>query len=109
VQAAEKQAVMVSILTTIPVVIGLLGAAIVLPWDRTIITDPFIRNTAPTEDTGPIDVPEYTRRTVYFPSHGLQLEGWLYIPKVRFKYKTCNHNLQSNQYASTYAAIGAWF
>lgn len=73
---------MVSIAALLPIVIGLFGAAIVFPWDKTIITEPLSRNTTATENCGPINGPEYSRRTVFFPSKGLQLEGWLYIPKV---------------------------
>lgn len=73
---------MFSIMTSVPILMGLIGAGIVLPWDKTVTDEPLIRNTTATENCGPIDVPEYSRRTVYFPSHGLQLEGWLYLPKV---------------------------
>lgn len=73
---------MVSIAALIPIVIGLFGAAIVIPWDKTIITEPLPRNTTATENCGPINDPKYSRRTVFFPCKGLQLEGWLYTPKV---------------------------
>lgn len=73
---------MVPVLASLPAVIALLGAAIVIPWDKTINTEPFPRNTTATENCGPIDDLQYSRRTVYFPSKGLQLEGWLYLPKV---------------------------
>ncbi|CAL8463633.1 g3167 [Coccomyxa elongata] len=72
---------MVSIAALIPIVIGLFGAAIVIPWDKTIITEPLPRNTTATENCGLINDPKYRRRTVFFPSKGLQLEGWLYTPK----------------------------
>ena len=73
---------MVSVLALLPAVIALLGAAIVVPWDKTISTEPLLRNTTATENCGPIDDSQYSRRTVYFPSNDLQLEGWLYLPKV---------------------------
>jgi hypothetical protein len=73
---------MVPVLALLPAVIALLGAAIVIPWDKTLNTEPFPRNTTATENCGPIDDLQYSRRTVYFPSKGLQLEGWLYLPKV---------------------------
>lgn len=71
-----------SILALASAVIGLLGAAIVLPWDKTVITEPFPRNTTATENCGAIDTDKYMRRDIYFPSKGLKLEGWLYLPKV---------------------------
>lgn len=73
---------MVSIAALLPIVIALFGAAIVIPWDKTIITEPLPRNTTATENCGPKNDPKYSRRTVFLPSKGLQLEGWLYTPKV---------------------------
>jgi hypothetical protein len=61
---------------------ALLGAAVVLPWEPAIISEPFVRDVSNTANTAPQDEPEFARRTVYFPSQGTRLEGWLYLPKV---------------------------
>ena len=73
---------MASVFGLIPVVVLFLAALIVLPWDKTIITEPFVWDAAPTPSTADVNTPEFSRRTVHFPSHGLQLEGWLYSPKA---------------------------
>ena len=73
---------MASFIALIPLVVLILAALIVIPWDKTIITEPFVWDAAPTPSTADVDRPEFTRRTVHFPSHGLQLEGWLYTPKA---------------------------
>jgi hypothetical protein len=61
----------------------LVGAAIVLPWDIALIPGPVPRINLQTENTGPLDEPNYTRESVLFPSveQGLQLEAWVYRPK----------------------------
>ena len=63
-------------------VVALLGAAIVLPWDSSIIREPLVRDTSHTESSTPQDRPGYSRRTVFFPSQGVNMEAWLYLPKV---------------------------
>lgn len=73
---------MASLVAVVPVGIAFLAAIILAPWDKTIIVEPFIWDHTPTPSTADVNKPEFSRRTVYFPSHGLQLEGWLYMPKV---------------------------
>ena len=82
---------MASFIALIPLVVLILAALIVIPWDKTIITEPFVWDAAPTPSTADVDTPEYTRRTVHFPSQGLQLEGWLYTPKAS-NIKTSSYN-----------------
>ncbi|CAL5229605.1 g12965 [Coccomyxa viridis] len=65
----------------IPLVVIFPAALVVLPWDKSIITEPFVWDAAPTPSTADVNTPEFSRRTVHFPSQGLQLEGWLYTPK----------------------------
>ena len=62
--------------------VALLGAVIVLPWDSAIIREPFVRDDSHTDSSAPVDAPGYSRRTVFFPSQGVNLEAWLYLPKV---------------------------
>ena len=73
---------MASLFGLLPLVVLFLAALIVLPWDKSIITEPFVWNAAPTPSTADVNTPEFSRRTVHFPSQGLQLEGWLYTPKA---------------------------
>ena len=73
---------MASLVAVVPVGIAFLAALILAPWDKTIIVEPFVWDHTPTPSTADVNKPEFSRRTVYFPSHGLQLEGWLYMPKV---------------------------
>ena len=67
----------------IAALVAFLGAIVMLPWEPALITEPFVRDTSNTMNTAPQDEPEFSRRTVYFPSHGTRLEGWLYLPKVQ--------------------------
>ena len=73
---------MASLVAVVPVGIALLAALILAPWDKTVIVEPFVWDHTPTPSTADVNKPDFSRRTVYFPSHGLQLEGWLYMPKV---------------------------
>ena len=73
---------MASLFGLIPLVVLFLAALIVLPWDKSIITEPFVWDAAPTPSTADVNRPEFSRRTVRFPSQGLQLEGWVYSPKA---------------------------
>ena len=74
---------MASFVGLIPLVVLFLAALIVIPWDKSIITEPFDWDAAPTPSTADVNRPEFSRRTVHFPSQGLQLEGWVYTPKAR--------------------------
>lgn len=59
-----------------------LAAAVVLPWDIAIIPGPLPRANLQTDNTQPIDAPEYARSTLRFPSaDGVECEAWLYAPK----------------------------
>ena len=73
---------MASFIGLIPVVVLFLAALIVIPWDKSIITEPFVWDAAPTPSTADVNRPEFSRRTVHFSSQGLQLEGWVYTPKA---------------------------
>lgn len=73
---------MASLFGLIPLVVLFPAALVVLPWDKSIITEPFVWDAAPTPSTADVNTPEFSRRTVHFPSQGLQLEGWLYTPKA---------------------------
>lgn len=60
-----------------------MAAAVVLPWDWTLIPGPLPRANLETDNTGPIDAPAYTRETLRFPSAGgVECEAWLYRPKA---------------------------
>jgi hypothetical protein len=61
----------------------LMAASFVLPWDVALIPGPLPRINLQTENTQPLDTPEYKRDTVRFPSvePGVECEAWLYQPK----------------------------
>ena len=60
-----------------------MAAAVVLPWDISLIPGPMIRMHPQTDGTGPLDEPGYSRRSLQFPAiDGTLCEGWLYSPKA---------------------------
>lgn len=75
---------MASLAGLIPLGVLFLAALIVIPWDKSIITEPFVWDAAPTPSTADVSTAEFSRRTVHFSSQGLKLEGWLYSPKVSY-------------------------
>ena len=75
---------MAMLLVALPALV-LAGAAalIMVPWDKEVIYEPLVRDPSPTQNSGPIDAPSYTRSTIHFPAKdGTRLEAWLYRPKV---------------------------
>lgn len=60
-----------------------MGALVVLPWDVSLLPGPIPRLNLQTENTQPLDTPEYTREVLRIPSieDGIELEAWLYRPK----------------------------
>ena len=82
--SATHQSPMAMMLVALPAVV-LAGAAalIMVPWDKEVIYEPLVRDPSPTQNSGSIDAPSYTRRTIHFPAKdGTRLEAWLYRPKV---------------------------
>lgn len=66
-----------------PLLIALLSALVVsLPWERDgAVTYGFQRQSKQTPEEVELDIPEYSRKTVYFESHGTNCHAWLYQPK----------------------------
>lgn len=81
---AQVSGGMAALLFALPA-LALAGAALVLvPWDKEVIYEPLVRDTSPTQNSGPIDAAAYTRATIHFPAKdGTRLEAWFYRPKVR--------------------------
>ena len=74
---------MAALLYALPAVV-LAGALMLLvKFDREVFYEPLVRDSSPTQNSGPIDAPSYTRSTIHFPAKdGTRLEAWLYRPKV---------------------------
>lgn len=62
-------------------ILMVMAAVVILPWDVSLLPGPIPRINLQTENTQPLDEPEYTREILKFPSADADCEAWLYRPK----------------------------